>query len=60
MIFGHFAVPVQYQRKVLLYGVLGAIIMRVVMILAGTWIITQFAWVLYVFGIFWFLLVCAC
>ena len=52
MIFGHFAVPVQYQRKVLLYGVLGAIVMRILMILAGTWVITQFAWVLYIFGIF--------
>ena len=52
MIFSHFAVPLQYQRKVLLYGVLGAIIMRILMILAGTWVITQFAWVLYVFGIF--------
>lgn len=52
MIFGHFAVPVQYQRKVLLYGVLGAIVMRILMILAGTWVITQFAWVLYLFGIF--------
>jgi tellurite resistance protein TerC len=52
MIFSHFAVPVQYQRRVLLYGVLGAIVMRIIMILAGTWVITQFAWVLYIFGIF--------
>ena len=52
MIFGHFSVPLQYQRKVLLYGVLGAIILRIAMILAGTWVVTQFAWVLYLFGIF--------
>lgn len=52
LIFGHFAVPPQYQRKVLLYGVLGAIIMRVIMILAGSWVVTQFSWVLYLFGIF--------
>lgn len=52
LIFGHFAVPVQYQRKVLLYGVLGAIVMRIAMILAGTWVVTQFSWVLYLFGIF--------
>ncbi|MBK1888406.1 TerC family protein [Undibacterium sp. 14-3-2] len=52
LIFGHFAVPPQYQRKVLLYGVLGAIIMRVIMILAGSWVVTQFAWVLYLFGVF--------
>ena len=52
LIFGHFAVPVQYQRKVLLYGVLGAIVMRIAMILAGTWVVTQFSWVLYLFGVF--------
>ncbi len=52
LIFGHFAVPLEYQRKVLLYGVLGAIVMRIAMILAGTWVVTQFAWVLYLFGIF--------
>ncbi|MFZ6771562.1 TerC family protein [Undibacterium sp. SXout7W] len=52
LIFGHFAVPAQHQRKVLLYGVLGAIVMRIVMILAGSWVVTQFAWVLYLFGIF--------
>ncbi|MDE2427635.1 MAG: TerC family protein [Burkholderiales bacterium] len=52
LIFGHFAVPPQYQRKVLLYGVLGAIAMRIAMILAGSWVVTQFSWVLYLFGIF--------
>lgn len=52
LIFGHFSVPLQYQRKVLLYGVLGAIVLRVVMILAGTWVVTQFAGVLYLFGVF--------
>lgn len=52
LIFGHFNVPVQYQRKVLLYGVLGAIVMRITMILAGTWVVTQFAWILYLFGVF--------
>ncbi|WP_423679843.1 TerC family protein [Undibacterium sp. WLHG33] len=52
LIFGHFSVPSQYQRKVLLYGVLGAIVMRVIMILAGSWVVTQFAWVLYLFGVF--------
>ena len=52
LIFGHFAVPPQYQRKVLLYGVLGAIIMRIIMILAGSWVVAQFSWVLYLFGIF--------
>lgn len=52
MIFTHFGVPPQYQRKVLLYGVLGAIIMRIIMVLAGSWVVSQFSWVLYLFGIF--------
>ena len=52
MIFTHFGVPPQYQRKVLLYGVLGAIIMRIIMVLAGSWVVSQFAWVLYLFGVF--------
>ena len=52
MIFTHFGVPPQYQRKVLLYGVLGAIIMRIIMALAGSWVVSQFAWVMYLFGVF--------
>jgi tellurite resistance protein TerC len=52
MIFSYFAVPPELQRRVLLYGVLGAIVMRAGMILAGVWLVTQFAWVLYVFGAF--------
>lgn len=52
MIFGYFAVPPELQRRVLLYGVLGAIVMRAGMILAGSWLVTQFAWILYVFGAF--------
>jgi tellurite resistance protein TerC len=52
LIFSHFSVPVEYQRKVLLYGVLGAIVMRIGMILAGVWIVEEFSWVLYVFGVF--------
>jgi tellurite resistance protein TerC len=52
MIFGYFAVPPELQRRVLLYGVLGAIVMRAGMILAGVWLVTQFAWILYVFGAF--------
>lgn len=52
LIFGHFSVPPQYQRKVLLYGVLGAIALRIAMILAGTWVVAQFSWVLYLFGVF--------
>jgi tellurite resistance protein TerC len=52
MLFTYFAVPAEYQRRVLLYGVLGAIVMRTVMIFAGAWLITQFHWILYLFGAF--------
>ncbi len=52
MIFSYFAVPPALQRRVLLYGVLGAIVMRAGMILAGVWLVQQFAWILYVFGAF--------
>lgn len=52
LIFSHFSVPPEYQRKVLLYGVLGAIVLRIVMILAGVWVVQEFSWVLYVFGVF--------
>ena len=52
MIFNQFGVPPQYQRRVLLYGVLGAIVLRLVMIMAGIWVVEQFSWVLYVFGVF--------
>lgn len=52
MIFAAFRVPEEYQRRVLLYGVLGAIVMRAVMIMAGAWVISEFSWVLYLFGAF--------
>ncbi|MBL8485836.1 MAG: TerC/Alx family metal homeostasis membrane protein, partial [Rhodocyclaceae bacterium] len=52
MLFGFFAVPPELQKRVLIFGVLGAIVMRTGMIFAGTWLIAQFHWVLYVFGAF--------
>ena len=52
LIFSAFQVPQQYQRRVLIYGVLGAIVMRAIMILAGAWVVAEFSWVLYVFGAF--------
>jgi tellurite resistance protein TerC len=52
MIFTFFAVPPEHQRRVLLYGVLGAIAMRAVMILAGAWLLAHFHWILYLFGAF--------
>lgn len=52
MIFNYFSVPQTLQRRVLSYGVIGAIVMRLVMILLGTWLISQLHWVLYLFGLF--------
>ena len=52
MIFSYFAVPAEYQRRVLLYGVLGAIVLRAIMILLGAWLVAEFHWILYVFGLF--------
>ncbi|HBS2060756.1 TPA: TerC family protein [Klebsiella pneumoniae] len=52
MLFSYFAVPPALQRRVLMYGVLGAIVLRTIMIFAGSWLISQFDWLLYVFGAF--------
>ncbi|MCK6396205.1 TerC family protein [Zoogloea sp.] len=52
LLFSFFAVPPELQKRVLVYGVLGAIVMRTGMIFAGAWLISQFHWVLYVFGAF--------
>ena len=52
LIFSSFHVAPEYQRRVLIYGVLGAIVLRAVMILAGAWVVREFSWVLYLFGVF--------
>lgn len=52
LIFTAFQVKPEYQRRVLIYGVLGAIVMRAIMILAGAWVVKEFSWVLYLFGAF--------
>lgn len=52
MIFTYFAVPPAYQKRVLMIGIVGAILLRTVMILAGGWLLAQFHWILYVFGAF--------
>ncbi len=52
MIFTFFRVPAEYQRRVLIYGVLGAIVLRAIMILAGAYLVAKFHWILYLFGIF--------
>ena len=55
MIFSTFNVAAEYQRRILLYGVLGAIVLRAVIILAGAWLVQEFHWVLYLFGGFLFI-----
>jgi len=52
MIFTYFAVPPEFQKRVLMIGIVGAIVLRTVMILLGAWLIAHFHWVLYVFGAF--------
>jgi tellurite resistance protein TerC len=52
VIFSYFAVPAEFQKRVLMIGILGAIVLRTVMILVGGWLISEFHWLLYVFGAF--------
>jgi tellurite resistance protein TerC len=52
MIFSYFAVPPQYQQRALILGVIGAILLRAIMIFIGAALIAQFHWVLYIFGAF--------
>ena len=52
MIFTYFAVPQAFQKRVLMIGIIGAIVLRTVMILVGSYLIAQFHWLLYVFGAF--------
>jgi tellurite resistance protein TerC len=52
LVFTYFAVPAEYQKRVLMIGILGALALRAVMILVGAWLISQFHWILYIFGAF--------
>jgi len=52
LIFSYFAVPPEFQKRVLMIGIVGAIVLRTVMILLGSWLVTEFHWVLYLFGAF--------
>ena len=52
MVFTYFAVPAEYQKRVLMWGILGALVLRAVMILVGAWLLVKFHWLLYVFGVF--------
>ncbi|HEV2905116.1 MAG TPA: TerC family protein [Pyrinomonadaceae bacterium] len=52
LIFSYFKVPPKYQHRVLFWGVMGALVMRVIMILIGSELIERFHWVIYIFGAF--------
>ena len=52
LLFSYFAVPAQYQHRVLFWGILGALIMRAIMIAAGSVLIAKFWWIIFVFGAF--------
>ncbi len=52
MLFTYFAVPAEFQRRVLMIGIIGALVLRAVLILMGAWLISQFHWIMYVFGAF--------
>ncbi|OUY06383.1 TerC family protein [Acinetobacter populi] len=52
MIFSAFAIPPALQRQVLLYGVIGAIVLRTIFIFIGAWLVQEFSWILYIFGAF--------
>ncbi len=51
MIFTYFKVPARYQHKVLFWGIIGALVMRLVFIYAGITLINKFHWIIYVFGV---------
>ena len=52
LVFTYFAVPTAYQKRVLMIGIIGAIVLRTVMILIGSWLLAEFHWILYIFGAF--------
>ena len=52
LILSYFAIPRQYQHRVLFWGILGVIVLRAIMIGPGATLVSQFSWVLYLFGAF--------
>ena len=52
LIFSYFAVPREYQHRVLFWGILGALVLRGIMISLGAALVSEFSWILYIFGIF--------
>ncbi|MDT9587097.1 MAG: TerC/Alx family metal homeostasis membrane protein [Candidatus Arsenophonus melophagi] len=51
MLFNYFLIPVNLQRQILIYGVLGTILLRTMIIFTGSWLISRFQWIFYFFGI---------
>ena len=52
LIFGYFAIPARYQYRALVWGIIGVILLRGIMIAAGAALVQQYSWVLYIFGAF--------
>jgi len=52
MIFSYFAIPPEFQKRALIIGIIGAIVLRAILILMGAWLLAHFHWLLYVFGAF--------
>ena len=52
LIFTYFKVPKEYQHRVLFWGIMGALVMRMIMIFAGAELVERFHWIIYVFGVF--------
>ncbi|MDO6390763.1 TerC family protein [Pontibacter sp. BT731] len=52
LVFGYFQIPPIYQHKILFWGILGALVMRVIFIFAGVALIEKFHWTIYIFGAF--------
>ena len=52
LIFSYFKVPAKFQHRVLFWGVLGALVMRLTMIFVGAALINRFHWIIYIFGVF--------
>ncbi len=50
VIFSYFGVPREYESRILMWGILGALVMRALFVLAGSALVSRFHWVLYVFG----------
>ncbi|MDX2073011.1 MAG: TerC family protein [Alphaproteobacteria bacterium] len=52
MVFTYFAIPPQYQHRVLFWGILGVIVLRAIMIGLGATLVSEFSWILYIFAVF--------